>query len=69
MDLQSDSIFAQLDTLLNDPENLEKRREDVAEFARRHWDWETCADQYYRLFSEVIAESAKASGAAEPGPA
>jgi glycosyltransferase involved in cell wall biosynthesis len=68
-EFRNDSIFAQLEALVNDPRTLESRRAEVAEFARRHWDWETCADQYYRLFSEVIAEASNASGATEPGPA
>lgn len=49
---------ARLDALLvaalAAPDELAARRRAVADFSRRHWDWETTADRYHALFAELV---------------
>jgi glycosyltransferase involved in cell wall biosynthesis len=46
-----------LDKILASPDEWPARRDLVAEYARRNWDWETCADQYRDLFVELVGGS------------
>jgi glycosyltransferase involved in cell wall biosynthesis len=43
-----------LDEILRAPEQLQARRDFVADYAHRNWDWDTCADRYCKLFVELI---------------
>jgi glycosyltransferase involved in cell wall biosynthesis len=54
-DLDPRHLTATIRGLIDAPARLQARREAVADFARRHWDWEACADQYERLFAKVCA--------------
>ena len=42
--------------VLENRDDLPARRDASAHFAREHWDWEVCADQYCALFTEVVGE-------------
>lgn len=52
-DLAPESLIPRLREILNSTEDLRSRRQEVADFARRHWDWELCVDQYRQLFLEL----------------
>ena len=49
-DLVPAKIIPLLCDILNSPEKLQARRLEVADFARRHWDWDVCAERYWQLF-------------------
>jgi glycosyltransferase involved in cell wall biosynthesis len=55
LDLNVEEWLAVLRTLERDPAALGPRRDPVAEYARRNWDWDECADRYLALFREVLA--------------
>jgi len=48
-----DSFAALLQSILNRPSMLHRRRESVAAFARREWNWEVCADRYAELLRDI----------------
>jgi glycosyltransferase involved in cell wall biosynthesis len=53
LDLQPKLWQRTLAGLADHPDALLSRREEVAGHARRHWDWDACADRYLALFAEV----------------
>jgi glycosyltransferase involved in cell wall biosynthesis len=52
-DLQREKLMALVRGLVVSPAALQARRDTVADYARRYWDWERSADRYERLFAEV----------------
>jgi glycosyltransferase involved in cell wall biosynthesis len=52
-DLAPGNIVSLLGEILKAPDDLEARRQEVANFARQHWDWNVCADRYRQLFDEL----------------
>jgi glycosyltransferase involved in cell wall biosynthesis len=52
-DLTPENIISLLRVILNAPPDLEARRQQVASFARQHWDWDICADRYRQLFGQL----------------
>lgn len=66
-DLEWTGLAALVSRLLASPADLLARRSQVAEFARRHWDWEHCAEQYCRVFCEVVGCQLSVPTAAVPG--
>ncbi|HXG11410.1 MAG TPA: glycosyltransferase family 4 protein [Gemmataceae bacterium] len=54
-DLDHQHLTTIIRGIIDAPASLQARREVVADFARQHWDWEVCADQYEQLFAEVCA--------------
>jgi glycosyltransferase involved in cell wall biosynthesis len=55
-DLQREKLISLVRGLVESPAALQVRREAVANWARRHWDWESGADRYRHLFEEVAGE-------------
>ena len=43
--------------LIESPEKLNDRRAAVSEYAQCHWDWETTADEYLKLYAELIGSA------------
>jgi phosphatidyl-myo-inositol dimannoside synthase len=68
-DLDADRLDALLDATLDDPEGLAARRHAAAEFARRHWDWETTADRYRALLAELAGGRSAGRPVSAAGPA
>lgn len=52
-DLQFEAWRGTLRRLARDPVELTQRRQEVAKFARR-WDWDVCAERYWRTFHELV---------------
>jgi glycosyltransferase involved in cell wall biosynthesis len=52
-DLQREKLLPLVRGLVESPAALQARRDTVADYARRSWDWDRCADQYGRLFASV----------------
>ena len=44
---------AKIEELLQDYSSLNALRPQVAAFARQHWCWQSCAEQYYQIFKEL----------------
>ena len=44
---------AKIEELLQDYSSLIGLRPQVAAFARQHWCWQSCAEQYYQIFKEL----------------
>ena len=44
---------AKIEKILQDPSKLAALRPQVAVFARQHWCWQSCAEQYYQIFKEL----------------
>jgi glycosyltransferase involved in cell wall biosynthesis len=44
----------QIERLSKDPQTLENIRSEVANFARRYWSWERCAEQYYQIYRDLV---------------
>ena len=44
---------AKIEELLKDYSSLNALRPKVAVFARQHWCWQSCAEQYYQIFKEL----------------
>jgi glycosyltransferase involved in cell wall biosynthesis len=65
-DLRNNAIAVRLGAILDDATTLERRRRDVADYARQHWNWETCAARYHQLFAELIGDTSNTPTAAEP---
>jgi glycosyltransferase involved in cell wall biosynthesis len=42
-----------IEYLLLEPSTLSELRPQVAAFARQHWCWSRCAEQYYQIFQEI----------------
>lgn len=40
--------------LLKDRDALKTRKSELAEFARAHWSWDGCVDQYERIFADAM---------------
>jgi phosphatidyl-myo-inositol dimannoside synthase len=53
-DIQLEEFTRTLGEILSAPVELQARRDVVAEYARRNWDWDVCADQYHELFRELV---------------
>jgi glycosyltransferase involved in cell wall biosynthesis len=51
--LAPENIISLLRAILDTSSDLEACRQEVANFARQHWDWDTCADRYKQLFGEL----------------
>jgi glycosyltransferase involved in cell wall biosynthesis len=56
-----------LEALLADPAGLAARREEVADFARRRWSWEACAELYLGLFRSLLGGGRFATCPIRPG--
>jgi phosphatidyl-myo-inositol dimannoside synthase len=71
LDLDEGEWVTLLRLLVRYPGGPEARRGPVAEHARRHWDWEECADRYLALFREVLGRRTFSAGLrkAASGPA
>jgi len=54
-DLAVEKLADRLREILGQPEGLEARRDDVARFAHRHWDWELCTDEYQKILSQLAS--------------
>ena len=52
-DLSRGNIIPTLREILSSPEHFQALRQEVADFARQHWDWDICADRYWQLFGEL----------------
>ena len=44
---------AKIEELLQDYSSLNALRPKVADFARQHWCWQSCAEQYYQIFKKL----------------
>jgi glycosyltransferase involved in cell wall biosynthesis len=49
-DLAIATLAAKLRQIVDSRDELDSRRNGVANFAHHHWDWEMCADKYYKIF-------------------
>jgi glycosyltransferase involved in cell wall biosynthesis len=49
------TFAAKLRQILASWAELDGRRDDVANFAHSHWDWEMCADEYYKIFTALTS--------------
>lgn len=56
VELKRDRWLESLRELSQYPAGPRARRERVAEFAARDWDWESCADQYEQLFQDILGQ-------------
>lgn len=54
-DLAIETFADRLREILGHPEGLEARRDAVAGFAHRHWDWELCTDEYQKILSQLAS--------------
>ncbi len=54
VDVESDDLVDKFRAAIDQPERLRERSVEIANFARRHWNWNQCADSYFSLFSELI---------------
>jgi glycosyltransferase involved in cell wall biosynthesis len=54
-ELDEASLDAALGEVLERPEQIVQRRQACAEFARRHWNWEACAQAYLELFRRLTS--------------
>ncbi len=52
-DLAVEKFADRLREFLGHPEGMESRRDAVAGFARNHWDWELCTDEYQKILSHL----------------
>ncbi len=43
-----------LTTLVADPQQLARRRREVADWASNHWSWERCANAYLEVIREIL---------------
>jgi len=46
---------AKIREFITNPSRLKNLRTPVAEFARRNWSWEKCAEEYQRIFEQLTA--------------
>jgi glycosyltransferase involved in cell wall biosynthesis len=53
-DIRIEELAKTLGEILGSPDELQARRELVAKYAHRNWDWEACADRYLELFVELV---------------
>jgi glycosyltransferase involved in cell wall biosynthesis len=53
-DVESEDLTNKFRAAINVLDNCRARSREVLSFARRHWDWKKCADDYLRLFAELI---------------
>lgn len=56
-EIQPEELAKAFSEILRSPESLRDRRNLVAEYAHRNWDWESCADRYRDLFAELVGGS------------
>jgi glycosyltransferase involved in cell wall biosynthesis len=56
-ELTSDALERQLRAVLP---TLNRRRHEVAAFARDHWDWDRCADRYWKVYKDLVPFSPSA---------
>ncbi len=54
-DLAVEKFADRLREFLGHPEGLESRRDAVAGFAHRHWEWELCTDEYQKVLSQLAS--------------
>ncbi|GET37515.1 glycosyltransferase family 4 protein [Microseira wollei] len=48
---------SKIEELLQNPSALAAIRPQVAEFARQHWCWQSCAEKYFQIFQELTNSS------------
>jgi glycosyltransferase involved in cell wall biosynthesis len=56
-DLALDQFRDSLRQILDHLDELDSRRDAVAHFAHRHWDWELCTNAYQEVFSELASRA------------
>jgi len=54
VDIECDDLVKKFRAAIEQPERLRERSVEMATFARRHWDWNQCADSYFNLYRELI---------------
>jgi phosphatidyl-myo-inositol dimannoside synthase len=54
-ELAVEKLAARLRGILGSPELRDAQRDAVSRYARSHWDWELCADEYQKVFSELTS--------------
>ena len=59
---RKDRLLSTITGLLSSPSVLQARREAVASFAQREWDWERCADRYLVLYNQCIDKPSVRAG-------
>ena len=52
-ELEAEQWLTKLRSATSDREQLAARRQAAAAYARQHWDWDACANQYLQLFHEL----------------
>jgi glycosyltransferase involved in cell wall biosynthesis len=63
LDLRVEDWVRALRERVGAPDELAARRAGVAEYARRNWDWDECADRYLALFRATLDRGARRRGA------
>jgi glycosyltransferase involved in cell wall biosynthesis len=59
-EVTADKVAEQIQQILESDDLLAARRESVAEYARQHWDWELCMDQYEEMLGRLTGWNAAA---------
>jgi glycosyltransferase involved in cell wall biosynthesis len=54
-DLDTQIFAGRLRDILANSQELELRRQAVACFAHRHWNWENCVDEYHQIIMQLAS--------------